>query len=118
VSSLTVLVLLAVLPALSLAVIWIVVTPSVEMVWRVSRCCRSRETAWLARPEVASEELAVTVTGATYQPFEPFGRSGIQRCIRYGRGAIHCDSHGAAVVVLPAMSVARKPIEWCHPRPH
>ena len=76
VSSLTVLVVLAVLPALSFAVTWSVVTPSVEMVREGFQVLPSREIAWLARPEVASEELAVTVTGETYQPFEPLGEAG------------------------------------------
>jgi hypothetical protein len=33
----------------------------------------SRETPWLARPEMASDEFAVMVTGETYQPFNPSG---------------------------------------------
>ena len=36
----------------------------------------SRETPWLVRPEVASEEFAVTVTGEVYQPFAPLGEAG------------------------------------------
>jgi hypothetical protein len=111
VSSLTVLVVLAVLPALSLAVTWTVVTPSVEMVRDGFQVLPSRETAWLARPEVASEELAITVTGETYQPFEPLGDVGFRDVFDMGGVRSTVTVTGAAVVVLPATSVARKMIE-------
>jgi hypothetical protein len=53
---------LAVLPALSWACTWTVYVPSIETVTDGVQVVPSRETPWLARPELPSDELAVMAT--------------------------------------------------------
>ena len=71
-----------------------------------------KETPWLVRPEVASEEFAVTVTGEVYQPFAPLGEAGDREAFATGGVRSTVTVTGAAVVVFPALSVARKTIVW------
>jgi hypothetical protein len=56
--------------------------------------------------------LAVTVTGETYQPFEPLGEVGFREASGTGGVRSTVTVTGAAGVELPATSVARKTIEW------
>jgi hypothetical protein len=70
----------------------------------------SRETPWLARAEVASDELAVRVTGETYQSFAPSGDDGDRDAS--GLGAVRSIETviGTDVAVFPALSLVRKTI--------
>jgi hypothetical protein len=70
----------------------------------------SRETPWLASPEVASDELAVRVTGETYQPFEPSGDDGDWDASGLGVVRSIETVMGTDMAVFPALSVVRKTI--------
>jgi hypothetical protein len=87
-----------------------VVVPSVETVTDGVQVVPSRETPWLASPEVASDDLAVRVTGETYQPFAPSGDDGDREAS--GMGAVRSIETvmGTDVAVFPALSVVRKTI--------
>ena len=86
---------------------WSVYVPSVEIDTEGFQVEPSRETAWLAMPEVASEEFAVAVTGEIYQPLAPLGAAGDRDTPGMGGVRSTWMVMGARVVVLPALSVTR-----------
>lgn len=104
------LVVVAVFPALSTARTCTTNSPSEEIVREGVQVVPSRETPWLDRPEVASDEFAVTVTGEIYHPFAPSGDARDAS----GMGAVRSTKMvtGAAVVVIPALLLVRKTIVW------